>query len=128
MKLINLDGTSLRALGEGSVLRLLDGAPDTTFVLGGTGLSQRQFVHPRVEWLAPDALAWLEDQHGAYTPLSAERPHDGFEAPSWRGLHQYLKRDLLGWARADGTLISDRALLLIDGEVWKFNARSRRAG
>jgi hypothetical protein len=126
VKLVNLDGTTLTALREASLIRLFENAPQTTFFLGGTRLSAKQLVHPRVEWLAPDAIAWLEDQHGAYTPLTPERPHDGFEAPSWRGLHHYLKRDLLGWSRLDGSLIEDRALLLIDGEVWKFSSRARR--
>lgn len=130
VKALNLDGTSLTALREPSLQRLFEGAPDTTFFLGGTGLSSRKLLHPRVEWLAPDAVAWLEDQHGAYTPLTPERPHDGFESPSWLSLGHYLRRDLMGWSRPDGSLLGDRALLLIDGEVWKFNSvrRDRRSG
>ena len=123
VKLINLDGTKLIALRESSLERLFDGAPNATFFLGGTGLSPRKLIHPRVEWLAPDAVAWLEDQHGAYTPLTPERPHDGFESPSWLSLGHYLRRDLMGWSRPDGSLLGERALLLIDGEVWKFSSR-----
>lgn len=126
VKQVNLDGTTLNVLQESSLHRLLDSAPDTTFFLGGTGLSSRQLSHARVEWLAPDVVASLEDQHGALTPLSADRPHDGFESPSWPGLSQYLKRELLGWSRVDGSAIEDRALLLIDGQVWKFTSRERR--
>lgn len=131
VKQINLDGTKLIALGEHSVQRLLDSAPDTTFFLGGTGLSSRKLLHPRVQWLAPDAIAWLEDQHGGYIPLSADRPLDGFESPSWLGLGHWLKRDLMGWQKVeDGSLIGDRALLIIDGEVWKFFSvrKDRRSG
>lgn len=126
VKQVNLDGTTLSVLQESSLHRLLDSAPQTTFFLGGTGLSSRQLSHPRVEWLAVDVVASLEDQHGALTPLSADQPHDGFESPSWPGLSSYLKRELLGWSRVDGSFIEDRALLLIDGQVWKFTSRERR--
>jgi hypothetical protein len=125
VKWLNLDGTSLRALSQDTVLRLVQSAPGCTFFLGGTGLSTRQLMHPRVEWLAPDVVASLENQAGALTPLTPEHPHDGFSAPSWPQLGKYLKRELQGWSRADGSPIEERALLLVDGEVWKFVARRR---
>jgi hypothetical protein len=130
VQLVNLDGTKLNAVREAALQRLFESAPTTKFILGGTGLSSRTVIHPRVEWLASDALAWLEDQHGAYIPLTPERPHDGFESPSWLSLGHYLKRDLMGWQKHDGSLLGERALLLIDGEVWKFNSvrKDRRSG
>ena len=126
VKVLNLDGTKLTALQETSVARLLESAPGCTFFLGGTGLSPRELVHPRAEWLAPDVVAWLENERGMFTPLTPSTPHDGFHSPSWPDLARYLKRELLGWSRRDGSMIDDRALLLIDGEVWKFSSRGHR--
>lgn len=127
VKQLNLDGTKLTALSPAAVLRLVEGAPGCTFFLGGTWRSARELLHPRVQWLAPDVVAWLEhEQTGVVTPLTPTTPHDGFEAPSWRGLARHLRRELLGWSRVEGrslTLIEDGAQLLLDGAVWRFRLR-----
>lgn len=124
VKALNLDGTSLVGLSAEMVLGLVQSAPGCTFFLGGTGLSTRELVHPRVQWLAPDVVASLENEAGALIPLTPEHAHDGFSSPSWPQLLKYLKRELQGWSRADGSPIEDRALVLVDGEVWKFTAVS----
>ena len=126
VKALNLDGTSLVGLSVETVLGLVQSAPGCTFFLGGTGLSTRELAHPRVQWLAPDVVASLENEAGALTPLTPEHAHDGFSAPSWPQLSKYLKRELRGWSRADGSPIEGRALLLVDGEVWKFAAGEGR--
>lgn len=123
VKVMNLDGTRLSALTRASMSRLLGAAPRCTFFLAGTGLSSRELPHPRVEWLAPDVEAWLENKRGAFTPLTPARAHDGFHSPSWPELKSYLRRERSGWSRLDGKPLEERALVLLDGEVWKFSSR-----
>jgi hypothetical protein len=124
---LNLDGTRLTRL-EPAVLRgLVDSAPGCTFFFGGTGRSSRELVHPRVQWLAPDVVAWLEhEQSGVVVPLTPSSPHDGFIAPSWRRLGRSLRRELLGWSRVEGAsfvLIDDGAQLDLDDAIWRFHLR-----
>ena len=90
-------------------------------------------THPRLQWLAPDVVAWLENEEsGVLTPLTPTTPHDGFEAPSFPALGRSLRRELLGWSRlgiaedsrlVTGPLIEDGEQLALDGNVLRFHRR-----
>ena len=127
VKQLNLDGTRMTRLDPAALRRAVEGAPDCTFFLGGTWRSARELVHPRIQWLAPDVVAWLEhEETGVVVPLTPSSPHDGFLAPSWRQLRRSLRRELLGWSRVDGAslvLIDDGDQLELDDAIWRFHLR-----
>ena len=124
---LNLDGTRLTHLDPAALRRVVEEAPDCTFFLGGTWRSSRELVHPRVQSLAPEVVAWLEhEETGVVIPLTPSSPHDGFFAPAWRQLGRALRRELLGWSRVEGAsqaLIDDGAQLELDDALWRFHLR-----
>lgn len=122
---LNLDGTRLTTLSLESLQALVDGAPRCTFFFGGTWRSERELIHPRVRWLTPEVVAWLEhEEKGVVIPLSPAHPHDDFESPAWPSLRRHLRRELLGWSRTGAPgLLDDGALLQLDGAAWRFRLR-----
>lgn len=114
VKVLNLDGTRLFEASQ-----LLDAAPDTDIILGGTGLSPAQVEHPRAKWLADDAVAWLEHETtGVVSPLTPSKAHPGYDAPSLGTLAAPLSLQFGGeWklgrhAVSDGATVGEYVLRL----------------
>jgi hypothetical protein len=114
---LNLDGTRLDSFSAAELEAIVEAAPNCTFFLAGTGRSEREWSHPRVRWMIPEAVAWLEQvKTGVVVPLTPLRSHDYFRAPAWPHLQQLISRELIGW----WTSRQGQRVPLDDGTVLQF--------